>query len=235
VKDQYVGDISDYEKYSVLRALKHAAALPLLVVWMLTDPDGRNDGRRIDYLGSPTRYRGFDPELFDMLSHLVHSGRRSVRAIEEIGLLGDAAFVSRRLSDDLESREIFFQEVAVATSFPPALVFFDPDIGIAGEAMRKGRKRSSMYVFEDEIATTFGSGNSVVLFQHFPRESRGPFLSRTLARLKKACGSPAAFALWSSRVAYIVLPDPGSADALLKTSTNLSRDWSPQLSLRSSA
>lgn len=235
MKDQYVGDISDYEKYSVLRALRQAADVPLVVVWMLTLPDGRRDGRRTGYLDASSRYRRFDPELFDMLSHLVRSGGRSVAAIEDIGLLGDAVFVSRRLADDLESREVFFREVGVATSSPPALVFFDPDIGIAGQAVRKGRKRSSMYVFEDEIASTFGSGNSVVLFHHFPREPREPFLIRTLGRLRSLCGSPFVFALWSSRVAYIVLPHPDSADALLKASVDLSRRWAPQLSLRPNA
>jgi hypothetical protein len=45
VKDQYVGDISDFEKYSILRALGREADLPLAVCWMLTVPDGTGESR----------------------------------------------------------------------------------------------------------------------------------------------------------------------------------------------
>jgi hypothetical protein len=35
MKDQYVGDINDFEKYAILRALQGASQLPLVVCWML--------------------------------------------------------------------------------------------------------------------------------------------------------------------------------------------------------
>lgn len=36
MKDQYVGDISDFEKYAILRALETSCPLSLVVAWMLT-------------------------------------------------------------------------------------------------------------------------------------------------------------------------------------------------------
>lgn len=49
LKDQYVGDISDYEKYGLLRALSASADLPLAICWMLTAPDTTGEvGRTVD-------------------------------------------------------------------------------------------------------------------------------------------------------------------------------------------
>ena len=43
MKDQYFGDINDYRKYGILRALQSKGQRTLLVAWMLTpelDPGG---------------------------------------------------------------------------------------------------------------------------------------------------------------------------------------------------
>ena len=69
VKHQYVGDINDYRKYALLRALSAGGANRIGVCWMLTDSDGSSDGGKLAYLGQPERFRHFDPELFDILAH----------------------------------------------------------------------------------------------------------------------------------------------------------------------
>jgi hypothetical protein len=43
MKDQYVGDIGDFEKYSVLRAFQRSIDLPLVVCWMMTDADSTGE------------------------------------------------------------------------------------------------------------------------------------------------------------------------------------------------
>jgi hypothetical protein len=40
MKNQYFGDINNYRKYGLLRAVIHATRLRLLVAWMLTPDDG---------------------------------------------------------------------------------------------------------------------------------------------------------------------------------------------------
>ena len=52
MKNQYVGDIRDFEKYSILRELANASQLPLVVVWMLTVDDTTGEGRRSCPTGS---------------------------------------------------------------------------------------------------------------------------------------------------------------------------------------
>ena len=44
MKDQYFGDINDYRKYGILRALQSKGQGTLLVAWMLTPDDGSRDG-----------------------------------------------------------------------------------------------------------------------------------------------------------------------------------------------
>src|SRR5215210_6514927 len=104
MKDQYVGDLNDFEKYALLRVLGPVSGLPLLVCWMLTPPDGRGDGGNLAYLNQPRRFRHLDSELFDQLNAIVSAGDRRVGAVEEAQLLPRATFFSPRLEDARQSR-----------------------------------------------------------------------------------------------------------------------------------
>ena len=74
MKDQYFGDVNDYRKYGLLRALGHAG-FKTLVVWMLTPNDGRSDGRFTDYLDQPSHWKHYDEELYDALHDWVKVSR----------------------------------------------------------------------------------------------------------------------------------------------------------------
>jgi hypothetical protein len=50
MKDQYFGDVNDYRKYGLLRALSSVTRLPIGVCWLLTGPDSRSDGEFRRYL-----------------------------------------------------------------------------------------------------------------------------------------------------------------------------------------
>lgn len=52
MKEQYVGDISDYRKYALLRALSAGGANRIGVCWMLTPSDGSSDGNKLGYLAA---------------------------------------------------------------------------------------------------------------------------------------------------------------------------------------
>jgi hypothetical protein len=95
VKDQYVGDINDFEKYAVLRSLATASGLPLVVCWMLTAADDSGEGANTGYLHDAARYRHLDPHVFDRLAQIVAADERSVAAVERHGVLDEATFVGR--------------------------------------------------------------------------------------------------------------------------------------------
>lgn len=52
MKHQYVGDINDYRKYALLRALSSGGTNQVGVCWMLTPDDGGADGAKLAYPGS---------------------------------------------------------------------------------------------------------------------------------------------------------------------------------------
>ncbi len=201
VKHQYVGDINDFVKYATLRAF--GTAMPTVVVcWMLTDDDGRGDGRVLQYLRRPDVYRPLDPILFEGLRRIVTSGERNVRAVEQSGLLGSALFFSRVLRDDRSSRANFFSEM-LARAPENALVFFDPDNGLEVASVARGRRNSRKYLYLSELEQTLQGDRTVVVYQHFPRKPRLAWLRDRLGRLSSVSrGRP--FAVFSSRVAFLV-------------------------------
>ena len=228
MKDQYVGDINDFEKYALLRALQGASQLPLVVCWMLTAPDATGEGGKIDYLGNQSRYRHLDPHIFDRLAAVLRSGERSTRAIAAVGVLEGAHFVSNRLGDDHGSRAALFGALWEEAA-QPSLLFFDPDIGLAGKSVRKGGRRSAMYLFHDELAEAFGRGHSLVVYQHFAREQRPAYLGRAFATIRAAFDPPTLFGLWSARVAFLVVPQRDVAAALAEAARELASRWAPLL------
>ena len=68
MKNQYVGDIGDFGKYSMLRAFINAG-IKVGVNWYLTEDDGSNDGKFTDYLNKGV-LRKYCPEVFDVLKFI---------------------------------------------------------------------------------------------------------------------------------------------------------------------
>jgi hypothetical protein len=212
VKDQYTGDINDFWKYATLRAFDRVWPGRLHVCWMLTPPDKRSDGFQLGYLSEPNRFRPIDPALFDKLALLVGSNRRAVAHIEAAGVLPGARFESAVLSDALRSRTSYFEELWAATR-EDDLLFFDPDNGVEISSVAKGRRGSSRYVYWDEIEVALRSAGAVCIYQHFPRVERQPFVLGLLSKRIDVAGSHG-FALYSSRVAYLVLAKDARVEAL---------------------
>jgi hypothetical protein len=127
VKNQYFGDINDYRKYALLRALC-GCDTRLSVCWMLTRDDTGPDGKKTTYLDQSARWRHFDPELFDSLREAVPNNRRVTWA-EEMGILRTACFFSRLIDDSRDKRQQYFKDF-LCCAHHSELVFFDPDNGL---------------------------------------------------------------------------------------------------------
>jgi hypothetical protein len=203
MKDQYAGDVNDFGKYALLRALAASHGGSLNVCWMLTAPDGRRDGGRVAYLRAPDAFRDFDPLLFDRLATLVDGGTRSVAAVQQAHILPRARFHPPMLTDALAARNDYF-EGFWSTLAPEELVFFDPDNGLEVASVPKGRRRSAKYLYWDELERSLGGGRSVCVYQHFPRVSRGPYVAAMLDRMTALRPDHEAFAVTTSSVAYLI-------------------------------
>jgi hypothetical protein len=211
MKDQYVGDVNDYFKYALLRALAHGTEMT--VAWMLTPSDTRNDGQRLAYLQRPDRFAPLDPPLFNALRQLVRDGRRSVSAVEDAGILAGAMYASDVLHDDLESRRQHFDGVWQPCA-ETRLLFFDPDNGLEISSVAKGRRGSSRYLFWVEVANAHALANSVVIYQHFPRRPRDEFIAELASKSQRLLGCSTVLALATPHVAFLVLPQDEDARSM---------------------
>lgn len=208
MKEQYVGDINDYRKYALLRALAGGAQIKSGVCWMLTPPDGRPDGNKIAYLSQP-QYERFDPPLFALLKRVKDTpDARRLVLIEESGIIPSATYVNTIVPDTLAERQEWFEK-AVAVLRSSDLIFFDPDNGLNISSKRKGQVNSSKYLYRDEVAATYKAGHSVLIYQHFPREERRVFIGRIATDLHALAPSSQIWVFRTSHVAFFLLIHPG--------------------------
>ena len=96
MQNRYVGDIGDYLKLGILRALSPGYRLGV-AWWLFPDEAHNGDGRHIGYLNHPEQWRHFDPDLFDILVDVVSSGQRNLRALEASDILPGAIFAGEMI------------------------------------------------------------------------------------------------------------------------------------------
>ena len=223
MKDQYFGDVNDYLKYGILRQLVSKGE-SLHVVWMLTPSDGTSDGKFTDYLHDPGAWRGYDPELFDLLrSEVVARDRRAVRGIEEWQGI-EAGFTSGIVPDDRVGRRKWSEET-IGRVESGGLVFFDPDNGIEVPSRPIGRMGSSKYVYWSELEEAWGRGASLLVYQHFTRESRDQFLSRLGREFRTRLGVNRIWALRTPRVAFFLVPQEAWVPEAWRRSREIQSRW----------
>lgn len=185
MKNQYFGDVNDYKKYGLLRAVIDATDLSVLVNWMLTPGDSSSDGNRIAYLQKPQEYRHHDPVLFDGLRTLVvEQGQRAVGAIENTNLLPGATYFSLSAPDAEPDRKKWF-DLSMWSLGGADLLFLDPDNGLEIKSMPYGRKGSSKYLYWREVQQFWMLGKSLLIYQHFIREKRPVFIQRMMKALQE--------------------------------------------------
>lgn len=228
MKHQYVGDINDYRKYALLRALSAGGANRIGVCWMLTPDDGGADGGKLAYLRQPDRFRHFDPELFDILTHAAaEPNRRRLQSIEDSGVL-PAAIYHNDLLPQAENERAAYMAKCRAKFADADLVFFDPDNGIEAPSVKKSHGKALKYVFLDEVATICGSGQSSLIYQHFPMmKPRPQFVADTVARLRAAIPYAAIFTFTTSHVVFLLLVHPESPARLAVAAMEACEPWEP--------
>lgn len=208
MKDQYFGDINDYRKYGLLRALCDATPLQLLVAWMLTPDDGSTDGKFTTYLDDPINWRRHDPELFDGIKVLMlKEAQRSVNLIDGTNLLPRAIYHSAVIPDAALNRNEWFQSLQLASS-KSDMVFLDPDNGLEIKSRPYGRKKSSKFVYWREIEAVWKGGRSMLIYQHFIREKRPQFVQRMLASLHERTPGSLVEAFSTANVVFLMALQP---------------------------
>jgi hypothetical protein len=230
MKNQYVGDVNDYVKYSLIRQLVAGTRGRVVTVcWMLTLDDDRTDGNLRAYLTAPERFRRFDPVVFDSLTRISHQVP-SVVAVERLGMIEGAEYFSGILGDERGPRRIYLDRFW-STVQPRSLLFFDPDNGLEVKSVPKGRRNSGKYLYWDELAEALERGHSVVVYQHFPRVPRERYVASLLERLRQAAPQHSSCVLCTPRVAYLIAATPDDQPGLAEAARLIEQRWAGFLRL----
>ncbi len=224
MKDQYFGDVNDYRKYGLLRAILAGAKVRLGICWMLTAPDSRRDGRHLGYLSKPKKFRPFDSELFDWLSEAMRKyPDRRVARIETAGLLGDTVYYPELLADGHHHRNAWFAECR--RQFGRCdLVFFHPDNELE-RSIPLGRRHSHKFLYWREVGEMFSAGASVLVYQHFPRESRLSYTERLAKLLRAETGAHAIFTFSTPHVLFLLAAHKRNAESFRDLVCTLRLRW----------
>ena len=189
MQNRYVGDIGDFGKYALLRALIGLYTTPppsrrlrLGIAWYLYPDESHNDdGKYTGYL-NPTRsnrarFRACDPQLYDALQRVVDTGNRNVSAIRENPILPENTVFHEnslsypqgmsRLARQL-AREKWLADALEATIVAD-LVFIDPDNGISATADPL-QKTGPKHVFLDDLGRFAQRGQSLAIYHHLGRQ-----------------------------------------------------------------
>jgi len=190
MKDQYAGDIGDYGKYALLRAL---AAEPynyaIGVNWYLTPGDGRSDGNITDYLEK--EYDSLDNDLFRKLKNLFYRGgkpcfeNRGVSMIENGGILDNAVFYNEVLdytglkpADRSEYRRNWVKR-SLEKLGDSDIIFLDPDNGLEVKSVKPTGSKGNKYVTYEEALLYYNQAKAaLIIYNHRDRSPESEYLKR---------------------------------------------------------
>lgn len=172
MQNRYTGDIGDFSKLGLLRALQEAG-FSIGLNWYLTPDETHNsDGRHVNYLHQDD-YRECDPNLWLGLKAIVEGETREVRYMENDDIL-QATFFSdcldfreKKKAKRIEDRAEWFEK-SLGEMVGNDIVLVDPDNGLVVPSA-KGRPKENKYVLPEEIACYYAQGSTVVYYQHKAR------------------------------------------------------------------
>lgn len=220
MKNQYVGDIGDYGKYSLLRFLA-LRGIKIGVNWYLTDNDNSSDGNITDYLKKDSD-KSLDPDVFITLKEIVEQNDRdlkSVQMIQDTGLIPGASFFEAELSSYHTSpmkrawdRRLWYEQSKLILR-DADLIFADPDNGITYRKTAR-HKGCEKFVLPEETAQYYYDGKDVVFYCHKGRRTKEEW-ERTKIKIKEYVCDAKLFVLTFHRGtqrSYLFVVHPEHAD-----------------------
>ena len=234
MQNRYVGDLGDFGKFGLLRALcscsetGNGAAMSLGVVWYLVPDENHNDdGKFVRYLEPTAKnqqlFRACDPDLYDALRSIVASGARNVTNIRG----GDVLPINTRYCEAplhfdkrsgsgiqirrqrAELRTLWLKE-AIRSTADCDMVFFDPDNGLEVK-IGPHEPRGPKYAYFHELLPFAERDQSLVVYQHVTRRgSAKEQVRRRIGEVQDELGRGSFALLYhrGSARAFLVIPAP---------------------------
>lgn len=186
MQDRYAGDIGDYGKIALLKALQ-AQELSVGVNWYKTDapeveknPDGsykQDDGK----YAITEKYRCCDQTLAEKLLDIFHSNNRSISALEKADLIPGAIYYNEPVT---VNNRATWHKAALEKLRPADIVFLDPDNGMLVKSVGKGSIRSVKYTFYEEVHDYINQSQSVLIYNHRSRKPEEKYFREICERLQ---------------------------------------------------
>lgn len=225
MKHQYFGDVSDYKKYGVLRALSNNGNIKTMVAWMLTPNDTRSDGNNNGYLQKPELWKKHEPDIFDFLYESVVTNKiKDLHLVEKNALVPHTGYFFEPLLDDIENRIQYFDQLKKASDGFD-IVFLDPDNGFATKSAIKGKKNSSKYVFWDELLPFWEKGHTLMIYQHFPRVNRESYIKKLSEQIREIIDVPKIYAIKTTHMVYFLIPQEKHIKEFVNLKNKLKAKW----------
>lgn len=166
MKDQYVADIGDYGKYSLLRAFAEAG-VKIGVNWYYTGGDGTKDGKFTGYLDKPEEYKGPCEVVFEAMNKIFRSENRTVEAVEEAKIIPDCCYFGTEMifkgtPDEREQKRSEWFDQSLKKLAPADLIYLDPDNGLLANEKIQRRKVALKYALPDEVSKYYKKGKNIV-------------------------------------------------------------------------
>ncbi|MCX7381012.1 MAG: hypothetical protein NT133_06230 [Alphaproteobacteria bacterium] len=177
MQHRYVGDIGDFVKFAILRALFPEHRLGI-AWWLYPDENHNEDGRHIDYLNKGMEWRHRDPGLFDSLRSIVDQGVRNISELERSSIIPGAVFANEPIpipasnADRARARRAWFSRAVGALSDCDA-VFADPDNGLEPDRYSPSTTKAGKSIELSEVRRLAANGRCAVVYHHQTRRKGG--------------------------------------------------------------
>ena len=148
--------------------------------WYLTENDGSNDGKFIQYLNK-NDLRWYNPDVFDLLKKIAYKKNKNVQDIQKSRLLKGAVYYdellySKGTTVERAGRRSGWFDKSVDILKETELIFMDPDNGLM-EKNDPSALKSLKYVMPDEVERYFTEGHNVVYYCQKGRRSLNEWMN----------------------------------------------------------
>ena len=93
------------------------------------------------------------------------------------------------------------------------------------KSVPRGKKKSSKYIYWNEVEASYKLGHSLLLYQHFPRKPREAFIRDLIQQFKALDGIRSVFSYCTFHVAFLLIPQPHHENIFIKNTAKISQNW----------
>ena len=184
MNNQFVGDVGDYTKLGILRALEKAD-FSVGINWYKTPDDRSKTGGShtafLDYEGKQP-----DSDLLKTLREIKEKKRpRTLESLMDSTLFTRAIYYDEELNffpgKDPKTERKRWHELALEKLQSQDIIFLDPDNAFETKHIKPHHKKGSLYAGYEEAADYYRAGKSVIVYNHLSmRSAKKKFIENRL-------------------------------------------------------